>query len=381
MQLKIQLKDCLWVCGRNIECQAVFKPALRAQERRGAKMWRLNDCSAGNLRQLRDRVWKTDEHVILQGLLAGELSKLRPIFQGRKNFSLVLIDWWNSPFWFSKNATYLIFHNYNGIMVRTGQARFLAEDRPPWFLFPEKAIYYELAGGLLRPAALATAPILDVVKRWQRMRDTVEPRRLLYFPFPIVAEDVPLQEESPQYDFTNMGATMGLWFMRDAYASAWLNFANLYCDRQRLIDLIVRFDGRPFKVFDRRRNYSFLPWEELNRIIRQSRFAVCTGGLHQNSVPKFLEYTCLGVPMIGTALPFEFPWIDQCLFAVDAMKISAAELKLKLAQALELQPKLRANCLALRDTLLNLYHPQTLLDLLQDQFDGKPIPAGYLKNV
>jgi hypothetical protein len=169
--------------------------------------------------------------------------------------------------------------------------------------------------------------------------------------------------------------------VRDAYASAWLNFANLYCDRQRLIDLIVRFDGRPFKVFDRRRNYSFLPWEELNRIIRQSRFAVCTGGLHQNSVPKFLEYTCLGVPMIGTALPFEFPWIDQCLFAVDAMKISAAELKLKLAQALELQPKLRDNCLALRDTLLNLYHPQTLLDLLQDQFDGKPIPAGYLKNV
>jgi hypothetical protein len=176
-----------------------------------------------------------------------------------------------------------------------------------------------------------------------------------------------------------MGATNGPWLMRDAYAPASLNFANLYCDRQRLIDLIGQFDGRPFKVYDRRRNYSFLPWEELNRIIRQSRFVVCTGGLHQNSVPKFLEYACLGIPMIGTGLPWEFPWLDQCLFTVDAMKITPAELKLKLAEALEQQPKLRNNCLAVRETLLKMYHPQTLLDMLQEQMDGNPIRPGYLK--
>jgi hypothetical protein len=177
-----------------------------------------------------------------------------------------------------------------------------------------------------------------------------------------------------------MGATMGLWFVRDAYASAWLNFANLYCDRQRLIDLIVRFDGRPFKVFDRRRNSSFLPWEELNRIIRQTRFIMCTGGLHQNSVPKFLEYACLGVPMIGSMLPFEFPWLDSCLFPVDAMKITPAELKLKLQEALDLYPKLRANCLAMRENLFKLYDAERLLDLLQEQIDGRPMPPGYLKS-
>jgi len=132
-------------------------------------------------------------------------------------------------------------------------------------------------------------------------------------------------------------------------------------------------------VFDRRRNYTFLPYEELNRIVRQSRFMVCTGGLHQNSVPKFLEYACLGVPMIGTRLPFEYPWLDDCLFPVDAMNISAAELKPKLAEALELQPKLRANCLAWRERLLKMYHPDALLDLLQAQMDGQPIPPDYLK--
>jgi glycosyltransferase involved in cell wall biosynthesis len=201
----------------------------------------------------------------------------------------------------------------------------------------------------------------------------------LYFPFSITEEQAPLKTETPLYDFTNVGGTSGPWVIRDPYAPAWLNFANLYYDRKRLIDLIGQFDGRPFKVFDRRRSYSFLPWEELNRVIRQSRLMVCTGGLHQNSVPKFLEYACLGVPMIGAGVPFEFPWLDQCLFTVDAMNISAAELKLKLAEALELQPKLRDNCLALRETLLKMYHPQTLLEMAQEQIDGKPIRPGYLK--
>jgi hypothetical protein len=46
---------------------------------------------------------------------------------------------------------------------------------------------------------------------------------------------------------------------------------------------------------------------------------------------------------------------------------------------MEQQPALRENCLALRETLLQLYNPHRVLDLLQEQADGKPIPPGYLK--
>ena len=347
--------------------------------RTGAAVGRLDNLSPGSLAQLRQRIWNTDQHVILHGLLARELNALRPIFERRKNFSVLPIDWWNCPSWFSRNATFYIFYNYSGIAVRTRRAPFLGKDRPPVFFYPKPLVAYGIQAALLRPPAWLAAPVIDLFKKWQRRSDSVDASRLLYFPFAITAEQVPLKTEPPQYDFTNMGATNGPWLMRDAYAPASLNFANLYCDRQRLIDLIGQFDGRPFKVYDRRRNYSFLPWEELNRIIRQSRFVVCTGGLRQNSVPKFLEYACLGIPMIGTGLPWEFPWLDQCLFTVDAMKITPAELKLKLAEALEQQPKLRNNCLAVRETLLKMYHPQTLLDMLQEQMDGRPIPGGYFE--
>jgi hypothetical protein len=43
------------------------------------------------------------------------------------------------------------------------------------------------------------------------------------------------------------------------------------------------------------------------------------------------------------------------------------------------QPRLRENCLNLRDQLFKLYNPHRILDLLQEQADGKPIPPGYLK--
>jgi hypothetical protein len=122
-----------------------------------------------------------------------------------------------------------------------------------------------------------------------------------------------------------------------------------------------------------------MPWEELTRIIRQSRFMVCTGGMHRNSITKFLEYPCLGVPMIGTALPYEHPWLDQCMVTVDAMTITPESLKPRLVEAMDTYPKLRQNCLALRDTLLKQYHPEVLLDMLQEQIEGKPIRPGYLK--
>ena len=40
---------------------------------------------------------------------------------------------------------------------------------------------------------------------------------------------------------------------------------------------------------------------------------------------------------------------------------------------------LRENCLKWRERLLKLYSVHELLNLLQDQLDGKPLPPGYLK--
>lgn len=362
-----------------MESQSPCKPLLDTLDRRGAAVWRLDNLSNDSLTRLKEYLWKTDRHVILHGLLGNELKALRPIFEDRKNFSVLPLDWWNSPFWFSKNATFQFFLFYSGIAVRTGASSFVPGTRPPWLYIPDRRVRYLVYSALMRPAALAAAPFLDIVKKWQRMSETADARRLLYFPIGITPEQVPLQSESPRYDFTNIGATNGPWLLRDPYAPAWLNFANLYQDRARLTNLLVQFNGNPFTVFDRRRNHVFLPWEEVNRIVRQSRFMVCTGGLHQSSVPKFLEYACLGVPMIGETLPFEFGWLDDCLYPVDTMNISPAELKPKLHEALALYPKLRENCLGWRDRLLKMYHPETLLDMVQDQMDGKPVPPGYLK--
>ena len=378
VQLNIRINDCLWVRSPNVEEQQVFRPILRALDKRGAKVWKLADASEESVRGFRERVSKGDEHLILHGLLARELEALRPMLEARGNYSIILIDWWNNPFWAIHHATFQIFHNYNGIAVRTGRARFLEDAQPPWFQWPELNVRYHWMGALMRLPSIVAGPFLDLPKARQR-REPVDARRLLYFPFPIAAEDVPLQQESPKYDFTNLGATMGAWIIRDAYASARLNFANLYCDRKRLIDLIVQFDGKPFAVYDRRRNYSFLPWPEVLTIIRQSRFALCTGGLQRASIPKFLEYVCLGTPIIGATLPFEYPWLDECVFPVDAMRITPGELKPKLDEALEAYPRLRANCLAAREKLLALYDAEHLLQLLQDQIDGQPMPKGYLK--
>lgn len=375
----IRLDECLWIRSQNGDDQPVFRPMMRSLQKRQAKIIKLDVSSPAEMQRLRDQVWKTDQHVILQGLLPRELNAIRPIFAGRKNFSIMPIDWWVVPFWFSRHATFNIFHNYSGIMVHTQGAQFMNGDFPPWLYLPQRKVAYEIQSALLRPIALLTAPLLDVYKRWQRSTVSPDPKSFLYFPFPIAEEEVPLHSESPRYDFTSLGAVMGTWLMRDPYVTASLNFANLYSDRLRLINIIGKLEGQPFTIYDRRKHKAFVPWEELTRIIRQSRFVICTGGLQHNSVPKFLEYACLGIPMFGTALPYEYPWLERCLVQVNPMRISATALKSKMLEALEQHAVLRQNCLAMRETLLRMYNPDTLLDLLQDQMRGRPVPAGYLR--
>jgi len=67
------------------------------------------------------------------------------------------------------------------------------------------------------------------------------------------------------------------------------------------------------------------------------------------------------------------------MITVNSMSTTAAELKPRLVEALERYPAMRQNCLAVRESLLKLYHPETVWELLQDQIAGKPVPPGYLR--
>jgi hypothetical protein len=292
---------------------------------------------------------------------------------------MVLIDWWTSPWWYTRHAENLFFNLYNGIAVRSGQAELIEHWNPPLLSKPELPIAFHIAAASLRPIALMAWPFRDLVKRQQRQHDNADLKRLFYFPIPVNPEGLPpLQRDPPAYDFSNTGSTYGIWLMRDAYASAQYDFANIYRDRERLIDVILQFEGRPYTVFDRRPKPR-LSWEEYCRVVRQSRYAISTGGLHEASIPKFLEYVCMGTPVLGRALPFEYPLLRNCIFNIDSMTLAPAEMKTKLDEALAVQPKLKENCLAVRDKIIQLYDPQRILDLLQDQLDGKPIPPEYVQ--
>jgi hypothetical protein len=82
--------------------------------------------------------------------------------------------------------------------------------------------------------------------------------------------------------------------------------------------------------------------------------------------------------MIGRRLPFEFPWLDQCLFPLDPATVNPHNIRAKLNEALSAHPRLRENCLNLRGQLLRQYSFENLLQMAQDQIEGKPVPDGYL---
>jgi hypothetical protein len=380
---RFSLNNSLWVCGETITRLSPHARAdIAAVRARGAEVFVLKSRhDREGLEQLRRLAQRDEVHIILIWLYPLELKALQPILRERKNFSVVLDDWWIIPHWFIREAEYKIFRKYNGIAVRLGQAELVGET-PPWLSKPEPISSYSVGGAVFRLPALAVSPLVELYQRRQRLKEIIKPEKLLYFPFPVVKDSVPLMPEKLEYDFATTGSTYGIWLMRDAFAPFKHTFANLYYDRQRLANGIARFEYAPFKIYDwRRLNPPRFPatWEEYSRIIRQSRFVTATGGLHGSMVPKYLDYACLGTPMIGRMLPFEFPWLDECLFPVDILRLNPGQLKPLLHEAIERYPVLRDNCLKWRDRLLELYDAHRLLDMVQAQADGQPIPPGYLK--
>jgi hypothetical protein len=382
---RLDIRKSLWICGvTDVNNQRHAAYNVRVLRAGGTRIFMFkggND--PAELKALRELLWRKDDHVILSSWLKPyELAEIYPLLRDRRNFSLAVDDWWQSPYWFTREADYLLFRKYHGIAVRLGQWDFVNGARPPLLLnpFSRQSSRYLLLCSLLRPAALAASPFLEIRNWWRRRQEAVTPDRCIYLPFGIDGADVPLVPEKIQYDFANTSGTFGFWFMRSPYAPAYYTFANLYEDRRRFVDAIASFENNPFSFYDCRRekNY-YVPWELYLQKTRQSRFVICSGGLQDAALPKYLEYACLGIPMIGRAAPFEHPWQEDVVFPVDMMGVTRQQLKPLLQEALERYPVMREKCLNLRDRLLKLYDFNAILDLAQAQANGQPIPPVYIK--
>jgi hypothetical protein len=380
MPKHISLNECLWVYGEDIyRSTPNARPEIDALKPRGAKVFMLKiGAGVEDLEQLRRFIWQNDEHLILTRLHPTELTAIKPILKDRKNFSIFCDDSCITPHWFLREAEYVVYRCYNGVAVRLGKARWTNDSPPLLFnplISPSK---YAFTAAALRIPALAVSPIASVANHFRRQMENTDPARYLYFPHAVIAADLPLKTEVQyKYDFANTGGICGIWIIRDPFMPFHQTFTNLYCDRLRLMRMIQSFEGNPF-TFYHNQGKSF-PWKTYVERSSESRYVINTGGLQDNFGPKFLEYACLGVPMIGRGVPFEGPWLDECLFPVDIMHTTRAQLKPLLHEALERHSALRENCLKWRDRLLKLHDPHTILDALQAQYDGKPIPPGYLK--
>ena len=379
MPKRISLNECLWVYGEAIyQGTPNARPEIDALKPRGAKTFMLR-MGAGDddLEQLRKFIWQSDAHVILTRLHPKELNAIRPLLKDRKNFSVFCDDSCITPHWFLCEADYVVYRCYNGVAVRMGKP--WTVESPPLLLNPMiSPSRYAITAAALRVPALAISPLVEVANIFRRRMEDTDPSRYLYMPHAVVAEDLPLQKD-PQYkyDFANTGSICGIWIMRDPFMPFHQTFTNLYCDRLRLTELILSFQGDPYRVYHNQGKH--FSWQAYVERSSESRFVINTGGLQDNFGPKFLEYACLGVPMIGRGVPYEGPFLDECLFPIDAMRVTRGQLKPLLEEALAKHATLRANCLNWRDRLLKLHHPQAILDALQAQYDGKPVPPGYLK--
>jgi hypothetical protein len=375
----IKLLNCLWVRGAAIDSQRNSGSEKRALQQCGAEIHvlRSHDDVEG-IRRLDSLARSSDRHIVLARLLPRELKGLRRVFRHRGNFSIVVDDWWSMPRWFMENATYVLFRNFNGLSVRLGWEPLAGTFQAPFISLPPAWNWYTAAALALRLPLIASAPLVSLFNRPVRRRQSADVRRWIYFPFPVAAEDVPEGEERLEFDFSNLGGTHGIWVIRDAFAPPGLAFANLYHDRKILADALRMLKGRPFNTYDWQWEGRFLRFEEYASHARRSRFTISTGGLHQTSVPKFLEFACLGTPMIGSLLPHEYPWLSRCLMPVAGGGLDEAGFRSAFSAAMDSYPALRKNCLELRPQLLRDYHLEKVLDVAQRQMDGLPIPPGYL---
>jgi hypothetical protein len=380
---RLVLDDSLWICGEEMTNARFAGGELECLRKRGVEIVMFNPRKPETLEAVRRRLSKDDKHAIFSWFLPLELNQVHPLLQQRKNFSVVVDDWWIQPLDFMREADYVIFRKYHGIAVRLGIRPFLMDSGPPIFLNPwPQVTKYSLICAAARPLALAASPFAAVWNAWRRRAEDIRPEKLLYWPSSInTSLAVPVKELEPKYDFSNTSGTIGVWYMRDPYAPFHLSFSNLYHDRKMLTDEIAKFADNPFTFYDcRRERNNFLPFNDYLQKCQQSRYVIASGGLQGTGLVKFMEFMRVAVPMIGRRVDLEFPWLDECMFQLDILRVPSADLKRRLRDALDQYPTLKENCLKWRERLVKLHDFDVLWDMLQEQADGKPIRPGYLKD-
>ena len=162
-QPRLNVNQSIWIRSGFTDRQYIFRSVRDALIERGITVLTLNGPrDTEGLEQIRKAVWASDAHVVMDGMMPGELRQLEPVFKDRKNFSMALVDWWTSAYWFTKNAEYLIFRNYNGIAVRRGLTAFAPGRKPPLISWPEKWVPYAVVSAALRVPSLVLAPALQL---------------------------------------------------------------------------------------------------------------------------------------------------------------------------------------------------------------------------
>src|SRR4051812_26034800 len=132
---RILLNQCLWVCGGILTHDILFSPnEVAALRERGGQ--RFQPKKERSLEEMGRLTQKSDTHVVLMWLRPAELKLLYPVLRERKNFSIVVDDWWICPWWFMREATHIMFRMYSGIAVRNGTFPFVTVS-PPLLTAPE----------------------------------------------------------------------------------------------------------------------------------------------------------------------------------------------------------------------------------------------------
>lgn len=373
---KVDITKSIWVLPKNILPFPSNQLLYNALTQKGIPVLVYKGTNLGRLKAI---LLKKDNHVIFQNPLGKNLNSLKEILKKRRNFSVIYPDWWAVPLNpFMKYANYLVFHHLNAFRaVKRGPQSILLKKEVPLFSLPQNYRFYEILLASLRLPYLPVIPFVEMGRYCKRKKHNWKKKGLLYFPFavnPCLPEFSQVNSKSPEYDFANLGSTSFFCRAKSYYVPAKLSFVNLYTDRLKMINSILR--AKAFKVFDCRTKPVY--GKETLQIIKKSKYVISTGGYHQASILKYLEIVACGTPIIGYKIPHEFPCLDKTIYELDVLSLPQKQIKKKLREAIAQYEIFKGEALKTREKIFQLYNQEAILALLQKQYDGEQIPKEYI---
>lgn len=373
---KVDIAQSVWILQKNILAFPANQLLYDTLQRKGILTF-IYDPS--QLEKLKRILRKRKNHVIFQNPLGKELNALKEILKRRRNFSVIYADWWTvPPSPLMQYADYLIFHHLNALKAaQKGAKAILLTPRLPLWSRPQNLKLHEVLLAALRLPYLPAIPFVEIGKSWQRKKSNWQKKRLLYFPFainPAAPEFNTLPADLPQYDFANLGSTSFFCRAKSAYVPAALSFINLYADRLKMVQSISQ--TKHFRLFDCRKTPVYGP--KTLQIIKRSKYVLATGGYHQASILKYLEIIACGTPILGAKIPHEFPCLNQAIFPLDVLRSSIKQMQKKLQEAMDQYPVFKKEALKARARIFEFYNQETILALLQKQYNGEKISHIYI---